>query len=165
MPGWCNSNTGDFESSILGANPSPGTNMSEKKKQQLGIPIGTATNRLVKMLLYDFAKKLDRVTCYRCSKHITLDDMSIDHKKPWLNSANPVALFFDLENIALSHKNCNSDAGRRGRRIVDQDGRIRCYKCQRFLEACQFYKNKSKQFGLSDECKACDNKRPTRKKR
>jgi hypothetical protein len=38
--------------------------------------------------------------------------LSIEHKIPWLDSENPISLFFDLENIAFSHLSCNSSAAR-----------------------------------------------------
>lgn len=134
--------------------------MSKKKRQQLGMPIGTATNRLVKALLYSFAQRLRLTTCYRCGQIIERpQDMSIDHKVSWLDSNNPQVLFFDVNNVALSHKTCNSEAGRRGRRITDIDGNIRCYRCRIYLPHNTFSKNASKPFGLNDECKHCDKQR------
>ena len=38
--------------------------------------------------------------------------MSIDHKTPWLHSEDPRGLFFDIDNIAFSHKSCNYSAAR-----------------------------------------------------
>ena len=35
------------------------------------------------------------------------DTFSIEHKVAWLDSENPVDLYFDLENISFSHLKCN----------------------------------------------------------
>lgn len=40
------------------------------------------------------------------------DNFSIEHKIPWLDSDDPVDLFFNLENIDFSHLLCNSAAKR-----------------------------------------------------
>jgi hypothetical protein len=37
--------------------------------------------------------------------------MSIEHKESWMNSNTPIKKFFDLNNIAFSHKNCNYSQG------------------------------------------------------
>lgn len=140
--------------------------MTHKKKKQLGMPIGTASNRLVKSLLFEFAQKLSLTACYRCHQPIKgPDDMSIDHKVDWLDSNDPISLFFDTTNVALSHKICNSKARRVSRRIVDDRGYIRCFMCLEYLPSTYFYKNKNKPFGLSEQCKQCDNKRPRRGRR
>lgn len=81
---------------------------NKKKALQLGMPTGTASNRLKKSLLLKLLKESNKNICYRCNKDI-LDEaeLSIDHKEPWFNSENPVEKFFDLDNIAFSHLTCN----------------------------------------------------------
>lgn len=37
----------------------------------------------------------------------TVKELSIEQKTPWLDSENPVSVFFDLNNIAFSHLKCN----------------------------------------------------------
>ena len=87
-------------------------NGNKKKNEQLGISYGAACNRLRKNVLFYLLSKYGENICYRCQEYITSpDELSMEHKIPWLNSANPVDLFFDLENIAFSHLGCNiSDA-------------------------------------------------------
>ena len=86
------------------------------KAQALGMPFGTATNRLRKALLFSMAKRLDEDHCFRCGEQIKyLEDLSIEHKVPWLGAEDPVGLFFSLDNIAFSHLSCNSSAGDKGR--------------------------------------------------
>lgn len=36
-----------------------------------------------------------------------------------------------------------------------------CSKCSRVKDVIEFYKNRTKKFGLSQECKECTLKRPT----
>ena len=83
-----------------------------KKQLQLGLNPGTASHRLVKDLLFKFVVDAGH-TCFRCGLILTRDDFSIEHKEPWLDSAEPAVKFFDLSNIAFSHKVCNYGAARK----------------------------------------------------
>ena len=86
-----------------------------KKKTQLGMPYGTARNRLIKQLLFDFIVSTNNNKCYQCGEDILkVDDMSIEHITPWLDSENPTDLFFNKQNIAYSHLSCNCSAARKG---------------------------------------------------
>jgi len=88
-------------------------NSKRVKKKQLGMDPGTASNRLKKTLMFELAKKLDMHWCFQCAAEIEhSDDMSVEHKTPWLHSEDPKGLFFDIENIAFSHKSCNYRASR-----------------------------------------------------
>ena len=85
-----------------------------KKHKQLGMPHGTASGRLRKSIIFHFAQLLDRTTCFHCGEQIShVKDLSIEHIKPWLDSDEPVANFFDLDNIAFAHLSCNSRAAKR----------------------------------------------------
>lgn len=107
----------------------------KKKKEQLGMAQGTARNKLVKMLLFQMAKELDKDVCHQCSEKIeSIDNFSIEHKTPWLDSKNPVELYFDLDNIAFSHHSCNIKAGRREE--------AKCGTFQKYRNGCK-----------CDECK------------
>lgn len=81
------------------------------KAEALGMAHGTASARLKRMILFSLICKLEENFCFRCGKEIfTPGDLSIEHKEPWLHADNPVATFFDLDNIAFSHLSCNSGA-------------------------------------------------------
>ena len=82
----------------------------DKKAQKLGMNPNTARRRLDRTLLFEFAVSTGHV-CYRCGDPLTRDTFSVDHKEDWLNSDDPLGLFFDTSNIAYSHFNCNSAAG------------------------------------------------------
>lgn len=87
---------------------------NEKKSEQLGMPIGTATAILRKNILFTMIKQLNLDVCFQCQKEIeTVDNLSIEHKVPWLDSENPKELFFSLDNIAFSHLSCNVKASRK----------------------------------------------------
>jgi 5-methylcytosine-specific restriction endonuclease McrA len=88
--------------------------MSNKKDLQLGMTYGKASHRLKKNILYSLAVKLEIHKCFQCGKLIeTPEELSVEHKIPWLDSEDPKKLFFSLENIAFSHLICNSLASRK----------------------------------------------------
>jgi len=83
----------------------------QKKTQQLGMNPSTASGRLNKDILFAFVKEAGH-TCFRCGEELTRDTFSIEHKEAWLDSKEPIQLFFDLSNIAYSHLSCNVKASR-----------------------------------------------------
>ena len=96
----------------------------DKKSQQLGINYSTAAARLDRQVLFMLVKECGRDKCHRCGKAIEKwQDLSTEHKADWLD-VNP-ALFWDLSNIAFSHKWCNSGAGRKTGRTSQQMDAIR----------------------------------------
>lgn len=89
---------------------------NEAKSALLKMPFGTANGKLRKMLLFEFTRRLGLLQCHRCGEQIvSIDDFSMDHKIEWQSAADPIAAFFDLENIAFSHLSCNSSAANRRR--------------------------------------------------
>lgn len=111
-----------------------------RKTEQLGMNPSTASNRLVKDLLYSFVVETGRDSCFRCGNKVNRETFSIEHKEHWLDSENPVKLFFDLDNIAFSHLSCNVAAGRNrppakcGSHSSYENG-CRCEKCKSFMSA------------------------------
>ena len=77
-----------------------------KKQSQLGMNPSTASHRLGKDLLFKFVQ-IHHPNCYRCGEPMTRETFSIEHKTPWLDSDDPVGLYFDLDNIDFSHLQCN----------------------------------------------------------
>ena len=113
-------------------------NGNKKKYKQLGMPYGTAYARLRKMVLFKVLRESGKNVCFQCNGLIqNVDDLSLEHKRPWLDSADPIETFFDLENIAFSHIKCNVAAGRKwssgqlthGITGYDYHG-CRCDKCK-----------------------------------
>jgi hypothetical protein len=57
-----------------------------RKSAFLGMPHGTAGNRLRKLILFDLLRRHGENVCLKCSKEIeTADELSIEHKQPWCN--------------------------------------------------------------------------------
>lgn len=83
-----------------------------KKKHKLGMNPSTAQHRLTKDLLFYLVQIADLNKCHRCDTKMTRENFSVDHIVPWLNSDNPVGLYFDIKNVAFSHLSCNSSASR-----------------------------------------------------
>lgn len=83
-------------------------------KDQLGMPLGTASNRLRKRIMFSLVVRVGLDTCFKCGGKISNpDDLSVDHKKPWRGESE--SLFWDLDNVAFSHRKCNTADRKRGR--------------------------------------------------
>ncbi|MBU2007474.1 MAG: hypothetical protein KKF08_19055 [Gammaproteobacteria bacterium] len=120
------------------------TTTTKKKLDQLCIHPATAANQLKKIILFDLLKQLNKNQCFQCNKSIdTVNELSIEHKIPYLDSSNPVELFFDLNNIAFSHLICNIGAAR-------QTKIIRHPSSQAYMKGCR--------------CKECKNIENLRRK-
>jgi len=90
----------------------------DEMQRQLGMNPSTAANALRKEVIFSLVKQLNQDICFHCGKKITtVKELSIEHKIPWLHTENPKECFFDLENIAFSHLDCNRRAGRKPNRI------------------------------------------------
>jgi hypothetical protein len=84
-----------------------------KKHFQLGMSQGTASNRLVKDILWNLIQKTNQDICCNCKKQMSRKSFSIEHLTPWLDSDCPKELFFDLNNIGFSHLSCNISKARK----------------------------------------------------
>lgn len=123
---------------------------NEKKAATLGMPHGTATNRLRKNILFHLLKKHDENRCFRCEGLIeSVEDLSVEHKRPWEGIS--AELFWDLENVAFSHLFCNRPdrPSRAGRKISVPEGTIWCGVC-RTPRAKQLFTA-----GAKNECSPC----------
>lgn len=77
-----------------------------RKDRQLGMPFGTACNRLRKAVMHELVRRLGLDRCLKCGESIeTPEDLSLDHRRPWLGVSPD--LFWDVNNIAFSHIRCN----------------------------------------------------------
>lgn len=101
-------------------------NSNKKKNEQLGMPYGTACARLRKSVLFDLLKETGKNVCFQCGRIIeSEEELSIEHKVPYLDSDDPKGLFFNLDNIAFSHLKCNVGAARRSTEVRRDSQRIR----------------------------------------
>lgn len=84
----------------------------------------TASARLKKDLMFSMIKRLGEDYCFQCGAKIeTVEELSVEHKTPWLHSEDPKGLFFDLDNIAFSHLSCNSAAARKSKSPLSEKER------------------------------------------
>ena len=141
--------------------------MEKKNELQLGMSRGKAQHILRVMITFDLVKKCGLDNCYRCGRKIeSVAEFSIDHKKAWLDV--DVSLFWDLGNIAFSHKTCNYRCkrmpkerpwlGNAQRKKSVIDGEIWCGGHQAFLKKELFSKNCRHWNGYQDCCKECRSK-------
>lgn len=94
-------------------------NTPEARKRKLGMSHGRACHIIRKEMMFLLIKEAGRDMCYRCGEPILQSsDMSFDHKVSWEHSNNPKELFFDLDNIAFSHRLCNALSADRSRSRV-----------------------------------------------
>lgn len=133
--------------------------------------VGKANNILKKSLLFFLVQKLELDVCYRCGEKIKIvDEFSVEHKINWLDSENPIELFFDLENISFSHDKCNYGAVRKeylsqkgkelGKNniIICPDEMAPCSTCKEIKPLTEFHKDKIALRGVHSECKECRKK-------
>src|ERR1700694_1743345 len=111
---------------------------SNNKMTFLGLPYGTASHRLWRNVLHNLLLAHGENRCHVCGGAIlTSGELSLEHKKPWEGRENGIELFWDLENIAFSHKRCNKTHNR-GRKI-GPEGTAWCAGCKKFLLDANFY--------------------------
>lgn len=125
----------------------------KKRRDQLGMNPGTASNRLKKDLMFYMAQKLGWDKCYACGNKIhSSKELSIEHKIPWLDSDDPVKLFFDLDNIAFSHLVCNFSLARKAGRNKDTWTDIKCDGCGETFSRYKRKANKNKNNYCNIDC-------------
>lgn len=125
-------------------------NSNKYKSEKLGMPMGTAWNRLRKMILFKLVKNLKFDYCFQCGAKIeSVKELSIEHKIPWQNAS--IDLFWDTDNIAFSHLSCNSGAAKshnKGQRkhpsVQSYKNGCRCDECKEIqkLRMRKYRKNK-----------------------
>ena len=82
------------------------TEATRRKSDFLGENYSTASYRLKQRFLFSLIQKLGLDICFRCEgKMLSSEDFSLDHKDPWFEVST--AKFWDLSNLAFSHKKCN----------------------------------------------------------
>jgi hypothetical protein len=128
---------------------------NEKKSATLGVPHGTATNKLRKNIMFSLLCRLGENDCYRCKRKIeSVDVLSIEHKLPWEGVS--AELFWDLDNIAFSHIACNrphSYPSSTVLRKIGPEGTAWCIGHQAFEPTEKFYQNSTRWNGFQGYCK------------
>lgn len=144
-----------------------GGTIEQRKVKQLGMAPATAMAQLRVRLMLHLLTQLGRDICYRCGERIiTAEQLSVEHKTAWLD--NDPRLFWELSNVAFSHRRCNSRAASRLRQGQSNGGRYRkvgpegtawCGKCGTFLPIENFTKNRSRWNGVGCWCRDCERQR------
>jgi hypothetical protein len=111
-----------------------------KKQHQLGMNPSTASGRLVKDLLWNFVETTGQSACCKCGEPMSRETFSIEHVTPWLDSEDPVGLYFDLENISYSHRACNIKDARRGKYDSEDEAK------EAHLESSRQWKRKNRTY-------------------
>lgn len=129
-----------------------------RKSAFLGMPHGTASYRLRKMVLLHILQKHGENVCFKCSEKIEdVNELSIEHKQPWEGIS--VELFWSLDNIAFSHLRCNLPhrymGGGPRKRKVGPEGTSWCVRCKTFCAITDFSLNRSRWNGLQNRCNRC----------
>ncbi len=84
------------------------TRSTDRYSLQLGCNVTNALRLLARKMLFSFAQELGRDTCCRCGQKIEhFREMSLDHQVNWINSLAAPELFWDVNNVKLSHTKCN----------------------------------------------------------
>ena len=112
-----------------------------KRHDRLGMNPSTASHRLVKDTLFRLVVEAGHL-CHRCGKPLDRATFSIEHVVPWLNSEDPLRLFFDQSNIAFSHLSCNSGAAAKPNRRFHSPDEVRAGHAQWLKENRVYSKDK-----------------------
>lgn len=132
---------------------------SARISAQLGMPHGTATNRLRKRVMFHLLKRLGENVCSKCEQIIaTSDDLSLEHVLPW--EGRSAELFWDMNNIRFSHTRCNTPHVRHGgslRKIKSPEGMNWCRTHKKHLPVEEFSTQPSRWNGLAYDCRECVN--------
>src|ERR1035437_3632428 len=76
-------------------------------REQLGMSQGAANHLLRRQVMFVLAGRCDMLDCFACGKRIEdVAEFSLEHKLPW--EGRDASLFWDLDNIAFSHRRCNT---------------------------------------------------------
>jgi hypothetical protein len=92
----------------------------DKCAELLGMGYKMATSRLERKWLFHLLKQAGKIKCYHCPFDVESEnDMSIEHMEIWggnrAKGIEPcVEKFWDLDNLAVSHKRCNTSAANAG---------------------------------------------------
>lgn len=134
-------------------------NQNDRRHALLGMPYGTAKGRLTRQILLNLLTKHNENFCFVCGKEIlATTDFSIEHKLPWESTEN-VDLFWDLDNISFSHRECNLPHKRRSGKShfkeLAPDGMKWCFSCKSYLNFDLFSPKPAKHDGKDGECRTC----------
>lgn len=133
--------------------------MSDKnarRKEQLGMPYGTASNKLKKMILFKLLVHVGAHNCFVCGDEIgSVEELSIEHIEPWEGRPDGVEKFWDLDNIAFSHVGCNRPHNYRNGNPRNEapEGMAWCSIGKHYDVLDNFHKHAKRWNGVQSKCK------------
>lgn len=101
----------------------------------------TASHRLVKDILWELILQTEKNICFKCKREMTRETFSIEHIIPWLDSPNPLELYFDQNNISFTHLKCNTGDARKHKAVC---GTISKYSAGCRCNLCTFSVSENK---------------------
>ena len=81
--------------------------ITHKRDVILGMPYGTARNKIRDKIVFKLWLELNENSCFHCSDIMTYENFSIEHNESWMSAENPHDSYFRLDNISFSHRKCN----------------------------------------------------------
>jgi hypothetical protein len=106
------------------------------------------------MVMFDLLQRHQENVCFKCGKIILKpEDLTLEHKETWQDVGSH--LFWDLTNIAFSHRQCNLPKGIVRREIVD--GALWCSNCKQYKSISCFHRDRKQRTGYALLCKDCSN--------
>lgn len=121
------------------------------------MPFGTASHRLRVLIMFSLLQRLCENRCAKCSEVIvSADELSIEHIVPWEGVS--LTLFWDLDNIAFSHRACNRPTRFRGNSWCQEncpEGHAWCSRHRAYLLRTLFPRNTARPNGLNAYCRDC----------
>ena len=128
----------------------------QRQNRLLGQNTGGAAYVLYRKLLFKMVQELGRDQCHRCGQEIeNYESFSIDHIESWRLADDPKAVFFDLENIAFSHRSCNEYAGA----AAQNAAKTHCPQGHEYTE------DNTYRYGNGRYCRSCSRERMRIKRR
>lgn len=84
--------------------------LNKRRGKLLGIDMKNARSKLYKFFAYAYFVLKHGASCRVCGETVQIDDMTLEHIKPWMLCDNPINAYYDLENVDLCHEECNQKA-------------------------------------------------------
>jgi hypothetical protein len=111
-----------------------------RKADILGMPYGTAGNRLRKLIMFHLLERHGENVCFKCKRPIeTVEELSIEHVQRISKPGSGLKL-----------------------RKVGPEGTAWCNCCKDILPVERFHKNRANWNGYSNRCISCIREPPSR---
>lgn len=94
----------------------------QKRSEQLGMPYGTASNKLRLKVIFDLLCSVGKNNCFVCNSIIdSPENLAVAHKKQWVD-VDP-SLFWKTDNIVFKHQKCKEKNNMIEITLVNENGK------------------------------------------